>query len=289
MTDTSGPGADKTTNDDLLSDDNFHAPETDEWWEHETVWFWWFNAERKLGAWNYHYLRPNVGIAGGGLMVFDETAYSHMEVPYYFSYWNTPLPENPDFSDFTFVNGERFQTIDPLEHYRITYADNDADGIDLELERAYFPLAPGEDIEIQARVFVDENKIPPDNETLQRFLVGLHSFYATEDAFLPFGGISMDIRPRNGSEIVFTEVVDSQPERLDVRGELIGRTPQAQTIDAVLVDASGRVSQGTARTGSDGRFAIPIGDPAPGPAKLTLYYFGDKMSPSDLTVAVEVR
>jgi len=163
------------------------------------------------------------------------------------------------------------------------------DGIDLELERAYFPLAPGEDIEIQARVFVDENKIPPDNETLQRFLVGLHSFYATEDAFLPFGGISMDIRPRNGSEIVFTEVVDSQPERLDVRGELIGRTPQAQTIDAVLVDASGRVSQGTARTGSDGRFAIPIGDPAPGPAKLTLYYFGDKMSPSDLTVAVEVR
>jgi hypothetical protein len=134
MTDTSGPGADKTTNDDLLSDDNFHAPETDEWWEHETVWFWWFNAERKLGAWNYHYLRPNVGIAGGGLMVFDETAYSHMEVPYYFSYWNTPLPENPDFNDFTFVNGERFQTIDPLEHYRITYADNDADGIDLELD-----------------------------------------------------------------------------------------------------------------------------------------------------------
>lgn len=46
--------------------------------------------------------------------------------------------------------------------------------------------------------------------------------------------------------------------------------------------------QGTG-TSPDGRFVAPIGNPAPGPAKPTLYYFGDKMSPSDLTVAVEVR
>ncbi|HEX2382172.1 MAG TPA: hypothetical protein VHI95_06025 [Acidimicrobiales bacterium] len=118
--------------DDQLTDDNFHTPETDEWWEHETIWFWWFNAERKLGAWNYHYLRPNIGVAGGGLFVFDDTTWLHLEAPYYFNYSNTPMPEQPDFRDFTFPSGERIQMLDPLHHYRITFADRDS--IDLELD-----------------------------------------------------------------------------------------------------------------------------------------------------------
>jgi hypothetical protein len=119
-------------NDDLLTDDDFHEPETDEWWEHETIWYWWFNAERKLGAWNYHYVRPNIGVSGGGLFIFDDTAWFHMEVPYYFNYANMPLPKERSLEDFTFPNGERFRTIERLKHYEITYADRDS--IDLHLD-----------------------------------------------------------------------------------------------------------------------------------------------------------
>lgn len=136
MTDSARFASDREGNDAAIDDDDFHAPETDEWWEHETVWFWWFNAERKLGAWNYHFLRPNIGVSGGGLFVFDDTAWFHMEVPYYFNYSNMPIPPNPDFRDFTFPMGERFQMIKPLEHYRITYNDHDTISLDLDWRAA---------------------------------------------------------------------------------------------------------------------------------------------------------
>lgn len=139
MTDPSAFAFDQEGNDDLLTDDNFHDAETDEWWEHETLWFWWFNAERRLGAWNYHYLRPNVGVAGGGMFIFDDTAWSHMEVPYYFNYSNTPLPADRDLRDFTFPQGERFRMIDPLRHYRITFQDRDSIDLDLDWRAATKP------------------------------------------------------------------------------------------------------------------------------------------------------
>lgn len=139
MTDVSRFAYDQEGNDDLLDDDNFHDPETDAWFEHETVWFWWFNAERKLGAWNYHFLRPNIGVCGGGLFVFDDTTWFHMEVPYYFDYTNMPLPAERDFRDFTFPHGERFQMLDPLRHYKITYSDRDSIDLDLDWRAAGKP------------------------------------------------------------------------------------------------------------------------------------------------------
>ena len=39
MTDMGAYDFDQEGNDDLLTDDNFHEPETGEWWEHETLWF----------------------------------------------------------------------------------------------------------------------------------------------------------------------------------------------------------------------------------------------------------
>jgi hypothetical protein len=46
-------------------DDNFHAPKSDGWFEHETVWLWFCVPERKIGCWVYHYVRPNIGVDGG--------------------------------------------------------------------------------------------------------------------------------------------------------------------------------------------------------------------------------
>ena len=100
-------------NESLLDDDNFHEPESDHWWEHETFWFWFFNPERKLGCWSYHYVRPTIGIAGGGVFVFDDTAWFHLETPYYVNYWNTPLPAERDLRDFTFPSGQRIQMLEP--------------------------------------------------------------------------------------------------------------------------------------------------------------------------------
>ncbi len=132
MTDTSAFDFRQEGNDDILDDDNFHVPETDEWWEHETLWFWWFSAERRLGAWHYHYIRPSVGVSGGGLFIFDDTTWNHMEVPYYFNWSNMPIPPNPDLRDFTFPHAERFQMLDPLRHYRIGYSDRDSIELDLD-------------------------------------------------------------------------------------------------------------------------------------------------------------
>ena len=52
----------------LLSpaDDDFHPPPDDSWWFHETCWFWFFVPERRLGGWLYNYIRPNIGVSGGG-------------------------------------------------------------------------------------------------------------------------------------------------------------------------------------------------------------------------------
>jgi hypothetical protein len=119
-------------NESLIDDDNFHDPETGNWWEHETIWFWWFNPERKLGCWIYHYIRPNIGVAGGGVLLFDDTAWFHMETPYYLNYSNTQLPAERDLRDFTFPGGSRIQMLEPLQRYRLSFADRDTIRYDLD-------------------------------------------------------------------------------------------------------------------------------------------------------------
>jgi hypothetical protein len=119
-------------NEALLVDDNFHQPETAAWWEHETIWFWWFNPERRLGCWIYHFVRPNARVAGGGVLVFDDTAWFHMETPYYLSYANTEMPGPLDLRDVTFPGGSRIEMLEPLRHYRLRFADRDTIRYDLD-------------------------------------------------------------------------------------------------------------------------------------------------------------
>ena len=138
MTGRSGNETSRQGNEALLDDDNFHEPETDRWWEHETIWFWWFNPERRLGCWIYHYVRPNAGVSGGGVLLFDDTAWFHMETPYYLSYANTELPVPLDMRDVTFPGGSRIRMVEPLEHYRLTFEDRDTIRYDLDW-RAIMP------------------------------------------------------------------------------------------------------------------------------------------------------
>jgi hypothetical protein len=127
-------------------DDNFHPPPDDNWWWHETCWFWFFVPERKLGGWLYNYVRPNIGVAGGGCWVWDDTAYSIPEVPYYANYSNLRLPEERDLRNFKFPSGTTVEVLEPLKRYRLGHHDREAIDLDLEFDAIMEPwVAVGPD------------------------------------------------------------------------------------------------------------------------------------------------
>ena len=55
------------------ADDGLH-PLSARWWETETAWFSFYNAERRLGGWFYTLIRPNIGTVTGGAWVWDDRA-----------------------------------------------------------------------------------------------------------------------------------------------------------------------------------------------------------------------
>ncbi len=117
---------------DLLGpdDDNFHQPD-DHYWFHETAWWWFFVPERKVGGWFYNWVRPNIGVSGGGCWIWDESAFFHMEVPYYACYSNQRLPAERDLRDFTYPSGVAQKTLEPLTRYQLGYTDRDLVSVDL--------------------------------------------------------------------------------------------------------------------------------------------------------------
>ena len=112
-------------------DDNFHSP-TDDWWFHETCWYWFYIPERGIGAWLYNWIRPAIGVSGGGCWLWDDTTHVHWEVPYYANYNNLRLPDERDLRNFRFPSGVGVKMIEPLHRYELTYSDRDQ--IDLNLE-----------------------------------------------------------------------------------------------------------------------------------------------------------
>lgn len=120
--------------DGLLSaaDDDFHAGPPHERWWHETMWFWFFVPERRLGGWLYNFVRPNIGISGGGCLVWDDTTWFHAEVPYYGSYSSLPVPERRDLRDFAFPSGTTVQVVEPLTRYHLGHRDREWIDVDLD-------------------------------------------------------------------------------------------------------------------------------------------------------------
>lgn len=142
-------------NEKLLSasDDDFHAPPDDSWWFHETVWFWFFVPERKLGGWLYNYARPNIGVTGGGCWIWDDTAFSPSEVPYYANYSNLPLPAERDLRDFRFPSGTSVKVLEPLKRYRLRHSDRDWIRLELEFDAIMEPWVAADGDPPRARHF----------------------------------------------------------------------------------------------------------------------------------------
>ncbi len=118
---------------DLLGpdDDDLH-PAGDHPWFHETAWWSFYVPERKLAAWIYNWIRPNIGTSGGGCWLWDDSSHVHWELPYYACYHNLPIPGEPDPRDFTYPSGVSTTTIEPLAKYRLGFRDRDLISLDLE-------------------------------------------------------------------------------------------------------------------------------------------------------------
>ena len=120
-------------------DDDFHDPPDDSWWWHETCWFWFFVPERALGGWLYNWVRPNIGISGGGCWVWDDTSWVHWEVPYYANHSNLRLPTDRDLRDFRFPSGVHVKTLQPLTSYSLSYSDSAALSLQLRFDAVMDP------------------------------------------------------------------------------------------------------------------------------------------------------
>jgi hypothetical protein len=113
------------------ADDDFHEAPDGIWWFHETCWYWFHVPERGIGGWLYNWIRPNIGVSGGGCWVWDHSAHLHWEVPYYANHSNLRLPAERDLRDFRFPSGVQVTMLEPLRRYALSYAD--ADQIELAL------------------------------------------------------------------------------------------------------------------------------------------------------------
>ena len=102
-------------------DDRFHSPTTDDPMWSETTWFSFSVPERRLHAYVYPWVRPNMAMFGGGVMVWDADGHLPWDCVHWNYQWNLPIPKLGDLRDFEFPLGIRLRCLEPLADYRITY------------------------------------------------------------------------------------------------------------------------------------------------------------------------
>jgi hypothetical protein len=106
-----------------VDDDNPHQ-ETSDPWETETWWFSFAIPQDALLGYLYTFVRPNLGVCGGGAMVWDATAFLPWDVPYFEHQWTIPLPSKPGGPRLEFPNGMTVESLVPMTDYRVGYRGN---------------------------------------------------------------------------------------------------------------------------------------------------------------------
>ena len=112
-------------------DDDFH-PRPGDPFHAEGSWWCFFHPERRLAGWIYHLTRLNLGLASGGVWIWDDRATQWYEAPYFAQQNLQPIDARPDHRDMRWPDGARIRTLEPLRRYEATYRDGDL--VDLELE-----------------------------------------------------------------------------------------------------------------------------------------------------------
>ena len=119
-------------------DDDFHVPAPGRW-AHETSWFWWFVPEAGIGAWSYHWVRPNIGVTGGGVWLWDPETTYYFDAPYFVNDSNQPLSPDRNLNNHVFASGLSLKTLEPLTKYRLEFADRDRLRFDLVFDAVLPP------------------------------------------------------------------------------------------------------------------------------------------------------
>ncbi len=112
------------------SDDYLHPPASpDRWWT-ETCWFSFDQPDRDLSATIYPLFRPNLNICSLGVWLWDASAHEPWKARYGQGYWHLAMPTT-DLVDLH-LEGLRYQRLEPLQRYAVTYQDGDRLSLELE-------------------------------------------------------------------------------------------------------------------------------------------------------------
>ena len=111
----------------LHPEDTFHLP-PDDVFAFESYWFSFFVPERKLMVYVYPWFRPTLGIAGGGVLAWDdrgETAWNIVHCDYEFQTPARNLDACVQGTTLTLPQGVTIDVLEPLKSYRLRYDRRD--------------------------------------------------------------------------------------------------------------------------------------------------------------------
>jgi hypothetical protein len=102
----------------------FH-PAGDDPWAYESYWFSFFIPERKLMVYVYPWFRPNLGIAGGGVLAWDHRASDPWTIVHCDYHWHLPCPKVEQMIEgrtLSLPQGVRITVLEPLMKFEVNYS-----------------------------------------------------------------------------------------------------------------------------------------------------------------------
>ena len=112
-------------------DDRFHR-DPGVIWQTEGSWWCFFHEQRRLAGWIYHLTRTTLGVASGGVWIWDDQATQWYEAPYFMIQNTQPVPSDADLRNIRWPDGVALTVGEPLKRYRLTYDDSPVVAFDLE-------------------------------------------------------------------------------------------------------------------------------------------------------------
>jgi hypothetical protein len=222
------------------ADDGFHEPTDDNPFWSETTWFSFTVPERRMQGYVYPWVRPNQGLLGGGVWIWDDTAHQPWEIPFWDNQYNLPYPERGDLRDIEFPNGISIRCTKPLSNYEIRYSHRDLElGFTFEalmephvlsrsepLDRSWGPRVEDPDLRMAYShgTTSDQNAFlafaHPDADEAP---VSMGYLLRDGEAAVLVEGTRRIERPGDWPTRVFIEATDSLGRHFEARGECVSR------------------------------------------------------------------
>ena len=111
----------------LHPDDALHTP-PDDIWAFESYWFSFFIPERKLMVYVYPWFRPTLGVAGGGVLAWDDSANTPWNIVHCdYEFQTAAKAPETWFQGATLTLPQRItiKVLEPLKQYAISYRHRD--------------------------------------------------------------------------------------------------------------------------------------------------------------------